>query len=74
MEGIVYKNEFYGPWNRWDEKGESSLEGYRYENIDFGKWTYYNEFGEVDEVLDKGQNNLVDSILNNENLKTTKLK
>jgi hypothetical protein len=71
-EGITYKNYYYGPWTVWYENGEIMYKGRRYRDDDYDIWTYYFENGELKKNEDNKRIDLTDSILNNENLKTTK--
>ena len=63
MEGLVYKEKYYGPWTVWQKDGKLNYTGYRFKDTDFGKWTFYNQYGQVEEIIDKGNSNLIGSIL-----------
>ena len=70
-EGITYKGNYYGPWIVWYDNGQIMYKGNRFENIDFGSWTYYAENGDIQKVIDNKRIDLIDSILDNETLRTT---
>ena len=71
-EGITYKDNYYGPWTVWFDNGQIMYKGNRYANNDFGSWTYYTENGDIEKVEDNKRLDLIDSILNNQRLHTTK--
>jgi|GEM_PF-3700983 len=73
-EGIVYNNDYYGPWTVRFVNGQVMYRGYRYQDEDFGDWIYYSEDGERDSLVKKGSTFLADSILKNKSLHTTKPK
>lgn len=73
-EGIKFKDSFYGPWIVCNLNGSIMYNGLRYKQEKFGDWVYYWEDEQLDSIVHKNKMFYIDSILQNENLKTTKLK
>jgi hypothetical protein len=72
-EGVKFKESFYGPWTVCNLNGSIIYNGLRYKQDKFGDWKYYWEDEQLDSIVHMNKMFFIDSILQNENLKTTKL-
>lgn len=70
-EGLVFHDNYYGPWSVWYPNGQLNYKGFRYKDDDFGKWEYFFDDGRVREVINNNRSDLADSILTRIDLRTS---